>query len=91
MDVSEAEEGFLLYENKNNQEVLILPVKMNEANREFLEDVYIWMREVRSMYDSGEAPKRPFRKNNQICTNCPVRNTCFEMEDGERLIPVLKL
>jgi len=91
MDVSEAEEGFLMYENKNNQEVLILPVKMSESNREFLEEVYTWMREVRSMYDSGEAPKRPFRKNNQICTNCPVRNTCFEMEDGEKLIPVLKL
>jgi CRISPR/Cas system-associated exonuclease Cas4 (RecB family) len=91
MDVSEAEEGFLMYENKNNQEVLILPIKMNEANRDFLEDVYTWMREVRSMYDEGEAPKRPFRKNNQICTNCPVRNTCFEMEDGEKLIPVLKL
>jgi CRISPR/Cas system-associated exonuclease Cas4 (RecB family) len=91
MDVRGAEEGFLLYENKDNQQMLIIPVKMNDANREFLDKCYDWMRETRKAWEDKDLPARPFRKNNKICTDCPVRTTCFGMEDTEKLIPVLKL
>jgi CRISPR/Cas system-associated exonuclease Cas4 (RecB family) len=91
MDVAEAEEGFLLYENKNNQEILIIPIYMNESNRAFLEECYTWMKDVHSGWEQRELPKRPFRKNNSICKNCPVMDTCFDMEDGEKLVPVLKI
>jgi|694.fasta_scaffold07562_12 CRISPR/Cas system-associated exonuclease Cas4 (RecB family) len=91
MDVMETDEGFVLYENKNNQEILIIPVKMTESNREFLDSCYAWMKEVYLSWGHKEMPKRPFRRNNNICKNCPVADTCFEMEDGEKLIPVLKI
>lgn len=91
MDVMETDEGFVMYENKNNQEILIIPVKMTESNREFLDSCYAWMKEVYLSWGHKELAKRPFRKNNNICKNCPVVDTCFEMEDGEKLIPVLKI
>jgi CRISPR/Cas system-associated exonuclease Cas4 (RecB family) len=91
MDVLETDEGFVLYENKNNQELLIIPVKMTEENRAYLDGVYEWMKEVYKSWGQKELPERPFRKNNKICTACPVRNTCFSMEEGDKLIPVLKV
>ena len=33
MKVTGAEEGFLLYENKNTQEICIIPISMNERNK----------------------------------------------------------
>lgn len=91
MDVMETDEGFVMYENKNNQEVLILPVYMNEVNKKFLDECYEWMKEVHKSWEQKDLPKRPFRKNNQICTSCPVKEKCFSMEEGETLIPVLKV
>lgn len=91
MDVMETDEGFVLYENKNTQELLIIPVKMTDANRRFLDDCYDWMKKVYISWGHKELPKRPFRKNNRICQDCPVKSTCFEMEDGEKLIPVLSV
>lgn len=91
MDVTETDEGFVMYENKNNQEVLIIPVYMNESNRKFLDECYAWMKEVYIGWGHKELPKRPFRKNNKICQACPVKDTCFDMEDGEKLVPVLKI
>lgn len=91
MDIEGLDEGFLYYENKDNQEVLIIPVSMNEANRKFLEECYEWMREVHKSWVDRELPQRPYRKNNSICKDCPVRATCFDMEDTEKLVPTLKL
>lgn len=91
MDVLETDEGFILYENKNNQEILIIPIKMTEENREYLDGVYEWMKEVYKSWGQKELPERPFRKNNKICTACPVKDTCFSMEEGVKSIPVLKV
>jgi CRISPR/Cas system-associated exonuclease Cas4 (RecB family) len=91
MDVMDTDEGFILYENKNTQEILIIPVKMTDENREYLDSVYDWMKTVYKAWGQKDLPKKPFRKNNKICTNCPVNKTCFEMEEGETLIPVLKV
>jgi CRISPR/Cas system-associated exonuclease Cas4 (RecB family) len=91
MDIMETDEGFVLYENRNTQEILIIPIKMTEENREYIDSVYEWMKEVYKSWGQKELPKRPFRKNNKICSNCPVNKTCFEMQDGEKLIPVLKV
>lgn len=91
MDIAGADEGFVLYENKNTQEILIIPVNMNDRNRKFLDEVYEWMNEVHGSWKERTLPNRPFRKNNTICQNCPVKDTCFEMGDGDISIPVLKL
>jgi len=77
MKVTGAEEGFLLYENKNTQDICIIPISMNERNKKIIDDTFDWMRKVYSNYQSGELPTRPFAKTTYTCQNCPVRKPCW--------------
>ncbi len=36
MKLKNAKEGFFLYENKNTQELIVIPVSMNEKNKEYI-------------------------------------------------------
>jgi len=78
MYVKEKPRGFLLTENKDTHEIFIYPVKMTDENRELVERIFDWMREVKKNADEGELPKRPFAKSSMQCKGCPVRNTCWE-------------
>lgn len=94
MYLREAESGFFLYENKNDHQLLVMPVYMTERNKEFVEYAFGWMREVREMWEQRKLNKVPFRKNSKICKGCPVRDTCFDPEqygEGEDLIAPLRL
>lgn len=70
--------GFLLTENKDSNEIFIHPVKMTDENKELVERIFDWMREVKKNADEGELPKRPFSKSSMQCKGCPVKNTCWE-------------
>jgi CRISPR/Cas system-associated exonuclease Cas4 (RecB family) len=84
MKVTGATEGFLLYENKNTQEVCVIPVSMNERNSSIIDDVFDWMRLVYSAYKNDTVPTRSFTKSTWACKGCPVKKTCWkEMSDGE--------
>lgn len=90
--------GFLLYVNKNDQTMLVIPVEMDEENTKIIEEVFEWLRTVRKAYEEGVWPKRPFRKSretglpsNNICRNCPVQQACFAREDGDVLIPLMEV
>lgn len=84
MKVTGASEGFLLYENKNTQEVCVIPVSMNERNSSIIDDVFDWMRLVYSTYKNETLPTRPFTKSSWACKGCPVKKSCWkEMPDGE--------
>jgi CRISPR/Cas system-associated exonuclease Cas4 (RecB family) len=78
MRVFNKEKGFFVIENKNTHELLILPVKMTEANAALVDRVFEWMRIVKKNADEGELPKRPFTKASIPCNGCPVRKTCWE-------------
>ena len=89
MKVTGAEEGFLLYENKNTQEICIIPVSMNERNRSIIDDTFEWMREVYKNYTDGLLPNRPFAKTTYTCQNCPVRKPCWNKNGlGEGVIEI---
>lgn len=84
MKVSNASEGFLLYENKNTQEICVIPVNMNERNSQLIEKVFDWMRNVYQVYQDNTLPNRPFSKSAWACKGCPVKKVCWkEMGDGE--------
>ena len=81
--------GFLLYVNKNDQSICVIPVELNDENEKILDEVFEWLREVRAAWEGGTLPERPFRKSketglpdNKVCNNCPVRATCFEQDAG---------
>lgn len=82
MKLREVKEGFFLYENKNTQEVLVIPVHMNDKNKKIIEDLFQWMSEVYDNFRSGEIPKRPFIKSSSACKNCKVKKECWSIDEG---------
>ena len=82
--------GFVLYENKNTQEILIIPVSMNERNEKVINEVFDWLRSVRKLFDDGILPMRGFTKSNYACKGCPVKDVCWkELGDGDVEIATL--
>lgn len=81
--------GFLLYENKNDQSILVLPIELDERNEKIINDALDWMRTVRNNWEEGpdgaNLPKRPKRwtQKNKNCKGCPVFNECWNnLGDG---------
>lgn len=92
MKVLEAEEGFVLYENKNTQEICIIPVKMNEENQKFIDGVFAWMRDVYAIYEADTLPERTNVKSSFQCKGCPVRTKCWkELDEGVISFPALEV
>lgn len=78
MKVEEKDKGFFVIENKNTHELLVIPVKMTEANNLFVERVFDWMRMVKANSDEHKLPTRPFTKGSFNCKGCPVRTACWD-------------
>ena len=78
MYITNHDRGFFLTENKDTHELFILPVKMTDEYREYVEYILDWMRKVKENADNGELPTRPFTKSSPQCKGCPVKNTCWE-------------
>ena len=91
MNIEGAKEGFILYENKNDNELLSIPIEMTEKNKEYIDYVFDWMKEVRSSYENNTPPKRGYTKSTWTCKNCPVSDACLEREEGVKKIPNLKV
>lgn len=84
MKILDLKHGFLLYENKNTQELFLIPVEMTESNTEYTEYIFNWMKEVRGLWENKTLPKRPFSEKNKACKSCPLFDVCrSEMGDGE--------
>lgn len=93
MRATNKKNGFLLYENKNDQSFLVIPVTMDEANEKILDDAFEWLRTARKAWEDQELPNRPApTRRNKICKQCPVRNTCWdELPEGENIIPLMEV
>jgi hypothetical protein len=90
MKIRKATQGFLYYENKNDQSILIIPVNVNERNKAIIEEVFEWLRTTYKAYTDGTLPERPFTKSKSACVYCPVKKVCWkEMDEGEVFIPAM--
>lgn len=83
MKLRKAKEGFFLYENKNTQEILLIPIVLNEKNKQIIEELFTWMCEVYDNFKDGGLPMRPFTKSTYSCKNCPVKKECWDGPLGE--------
>jgi CRISPR/Cas system-associated exonuclease Cas4 (RecB family) len=91
MKLKNAKEGFFLYENKNTQEVLIIPVQMNERNKKIIDDTFTWLCEVWDNFQDGDLPMRMFTKSTTTCKYCPIKKECWSMETGTVQIEAFKV
>jgi len=91
MKIEGAKEGFVLYENKNDNELLCIPIEMSEKNQEYIDYVFNWMQEVYKTYKDDIPPKRGYTKSTWTCKGCPVLDACNERQDGVVKITNLKV
>lgn len=75
MKLKDVKEAFFLYENKNTQELLIIPVQMNAKNKEIIEELFLWLCEVYDNFKDGDIPLRPFEKTSYACKGCPIKKS----------------
>jgi CRISPR/Cas system-associated exonuclease Cas4 (RecB family) len=91
MDIAGADQGFFFYENKNDNDFLVIPVNMTEANRKLVEDTYEWLRTVYAAYGNKTLPNRAFTKSQSACKYCPIKKECWSKtaEDGDIYIEAM--
>lgn len=78
MYIKNLDKGFFLTENKNDNQLWVLPVKMTEERRQAVEEILEWMRATKKNADEGELPTRPFTKGSFQCKGCAVKTTCWD-------------
>lgn len=87
--------GVFFYENKNDQEPLLLVVEMNEENSKLIDDVFEWLRGVYKLYQDQTLPNRPSdSKTRMPCTYCPVKKVCWKdmkNEEGDVEYPLMEI
>lgn len=76
MKVLGKKRAVLIYENKNNHDLLILPVELNDYYKKWVDDAFEWMRTVRKAWQSKTLPTKNYRSNSKICKTCPLKATC---------------
>lgn len=82
MKLTDSKEGFFIYENKNTQELVVIPVVMNDRNKKIIDDTFTWMCEVWDNFKEGDLPMRPFTKSTSSCKYCPAKEACWSMPTG---------
>lgn len=91
MKVFGLDKGFIIYENKNQQTLFIVPVVWNEQTTKLIDDTWAWMLQVRANWEEGKLPKRPFTQKSLPCKGCAFYTHCWEDAVGEVDLPILSV
>lgn len=77
-------EGCFMYENKDDQTLVFIPIQMDAKNQELIEYVFDWLRGVKQLHIDETLPNRAFTKSTWACKGCPVFDACWkDMKDKE--------
>jgi CRISPR/Cas system-associated exonuclease Cas4 (RecB family) len=90
MKILNKSKAVMIYENKNNHELLIFPVELNEYSFKWVENAFEWMRTVRKAWENKTLPEKNYRSNSKICKTCPIRATCDVAGSGDIKIKSLE-
>lgn len=91
MKILEINEGFVLYEDKNNHSVAANPVMMNEKNSEYIDYVFDWMKQVYDSFKENKNVSRGYSKSSYECKYCPLNRICYEKPNGKTKIAPLQV
>lgn len=90
MKVRKAAHGVFIYENKNTQELCLIPVRVNDRYISIIDELFGWLRETRAAYENGTLPARVSTKSSTMCKNCPVRKTCWAKDAADGDVEIQK-
>jgi CRISPR/Cas system-associated exonuclease Cas4 (RecB family) len=82
MKVLKKAKGVLIYENKNNHDLMVFPVEVTEYYKEWIDNAFEWMRTVYKAWKDKTLPQKNYRSNSKICKGCPVKAVCATAEPG---------
>ena len=82
MKILKRPKGVMIYENKNNHELLLIPVEVNDHYRRWVDQAFDWMRTVRKAWEDKTLPVKNYRSNSKICKSCPIRKACESAGTG---------
>jgi len=92
MKVLQKPKGVLIYENKNNHDLLIFPIEVNDHYIAWIDKTFDWMRRVRQSWKDKQIPQKNYRSNSKICKGCPVKAACALADPGTiKIEPLEKL
>jgi len=79
----ELDEAFVVYENKNTQEVLPILVQKND---EFTDKLFAKLRKTHKAYTDGKIPVRPYKQTSEKCNQCQLQAQCWsDPDEGVKL------
>jgi len=90
MKILKKARGILIYENKNNHELLAIPVEVNDYYIKWVDQAFDWMRTVRKAWENKTLPSKNYRSNSKICKTCPLAKVCSSAGTGELKINSLE-
>jgi CRISPR/Cas system-associated exonuclease Cas4 (RecB family) len=74
--------GALIYENKNNHDLLVFPIEVTDQYKNWINTTFDWMRVVYKSWKDKQLPQKNYRTNSKICKGCPVKAVCALAEPG---------
>jgi CRISPR/Cas system-associated exonuclease Cas4 (RecB family) len=83
MKVLKIAKGVLIYENKNDHSLHIIPVEVSDDYREWVDATFEWMKEVRKAWEDRLLPEKNYRSNSKVCKACPLREACAAADKGD--------
>ena len=83
MKILKKAKGVLIYENKNNHELLTLPIEVNSHYIRWVDQAFDWMRSVRKAWEAKTLPTKNYRSNSKICKTCPLQEACAQAGTGD--------
>lgn len=82
LGVTQLEEAYIIYENKDTQETMLFIVQRDE---EYILALWNRWQKIWKQFQAGEWPKRPARSpNSKKCTYCEVKAVCWEGYDESK-------
>lgn len=90
MKILKKARAVLIYENKNNHDLLIIPVEINDYYKKWVNAAFDWMSEVRRAWEGKSLPTKNYRSNSKICKTCPLIKVCADAGVGEITIKSLE-
>ena len=90
MKILKKARAVIIYENKNNHELLAIPVNVNDYYIGWVDQAFEWMRTVRKAWEDKTLPKKNYRSNSKICKTCPLAKVCASAGEGDIKISSLE-
>jgi CRISPR/Cas system-associated exonuclease Cas4 (RecB family) len=82
MKILNKPKGVLIYENKNTHELLVFPVEVGDLYKNWVNNTFDWLKEVRQAWVDKTIPQKNYRSNSKVCKACPVKTACDVADKG---------